>query len=162
MDRDTSPPLVTLGPGLLPAISGHRIGGRRTSFFCLFQGTADKRQGPLSNTHLKPPHSETALLCCPGTGPIFPSDTTGERWGQLSCSHNLRVWSSTYCRWQGAGRVERYLSLIHASGWKMSGKAISPMPIPSGSAHPQLPQLRPALLCFLSDMQAVLPSTATG
>lgn len=156
-DRDNSPTFVTLGPVLLSAISRYRIEERkRTSLPCLFHCTADKKQGPLSNTHLKAPHSETALPCCPGTGPIFPSATTCEGWGQLS-SHNLRVWSSTCCRWQRVRRVGGYLSLIHASGWKMSGKASSPTTIPSGSAHSQL---RPALLCFLSDMQGALPSTA--
>ena len=45
-----------------------------------------------------------------------------------------------------------YLSITHVTTWQTSGRASSPMLIPSGSAYPQLLQPEPALQCFLGDV----------
>lgn len=74
-----------------------------------------------------PPGS--VLLCCPE-----------KRQGQLFCSFDPRARSPTCFRWQGWGRGRRgYLSLIYATSQEMSGRASSPMLIPS---YPQLQLLQ--------------------
>lgn len=157
--RDSSPFLVILGP-VLSAKGGHRIGEGR-GHLSLVQQTRGSTHFPTVTCN---PDIQVQLYSAVQTRyrPVLLSATTGKGQDQLFCSHNIRVWPPTCCGWKVGGRVGRHISLIHASDWKMRGRTSSPVLTPSGPAHPHLPHPRPVPLCFLRDMQAALPCTATN
>lgn len=150
----------------MPAIGG-KVQRRGGQHLFLIHSTEQQTRGracfpmlmPSRPAHLQPAASRARSPMLPwgNARPAFLSVGVGERQAHLSWFHDL---GARYFAFLQVARSQEggHLSLDHATALKLNVRTSSSMLIPSGLAHLQNLKPRPALLCFLGDMQSHVSS----